>query len=67
MNALGMLYLDGQGVPQNYSKALELFDKAQRNGSVAALDNLGAMYSPVTGSKKIILRRKEYWEAAAEK
>lgn len=41
---LGMMYLNGQGVPQDDRKAFELFRSAAENGEPSAQNNLGRMY-----------------------
>jgi len=42
---LGLMYKDGQGVDQNYVKAVELLSKAANQGYAAAQSNLGVMYA----------------------
>jgi len=43
-NALGFLYLEGQGVPQDYTKARQWFEKAAAQGSAEAQYHLGGVY-----------------------
>ena len=42
--ALGMMYYNGKGVPQDAAKAMEWFQKAAGQGYAAAQYNLGEMY-----------------------
>lgn len=44
-NAVGRMYLQGQGVPENPDKALMLFHKAAKQGLPNAKNNLGVMYA----------------------
>jgi TPR repeat protein len=41
---LGVMYSNGQGVPQSYAEALKWFRKAASQGDAAAQFNLGFMY-----------------------
>ena len=41
---LGLSYYNGSGVPQNFVKAAEWFDRAASQGDAAAKNNLGLMY-----------------------
>lgn len=43
-NRLGLLYHDGQGVPQSYEGAKRWFTKAAENGHAGAQVNLGTIY-----------------------
>ena len=38
------MYKNGQGVSQDYGRAVELFRKAANQGNAIAQDNLGVMY-----------------------
>jgi TPR repeat protein len=49
---LGLLYLDGQGKPQNYSEAVLWFRRAADQGYGKAQLNLGAMYGSGRGVKR---------------
>jgi TPR repeat protein len=40
MNALGILFARGQGVPQDYAKAREWYEKAAAAGHETAKENL---------------------------
>jgi len=43
-NNLGMLYRDGQGVPQDYTQARQWYEKAAAQGLAQAKSNLGVLY-----------------------
>jgi TPR repeat protein len=43
MNGLGVLYRDGNGVPRDYAKAREWFEKAGAAGESHGWSNLGWM------------------------
>jgi TPR repeat protein len=49
---LGLLYLDGHGVPQNPAEALSWFRRAAQQDYVPAQHNLGAMYGNGNGVKR---------------
>ena len=44
LTALGVMYVKGQGVPQDYTEALYLFNRAVTQGSADAEAELGDMY-----------------------
>jgi TIR domain/Sel1 repeat len=46
MRNLGILYENGQGVPQDYAKAREWYEKAVDKGNVAAMNNLAFLWPP---------------------
>jgi uncharacterized protein len=46
---LGNMYRKGQGVPQDYAKAVEWYGKAAEQGYANAQYNLGVMYSNGVG------------------
>ena len=48
-NSLGMLYVYGQGVPQDYGKARQWFEKAAAQGYTPAEYNLGMLYANSQG------------------
>ncbi len=45
LNILGAAYEDGRGVPQNTTKAIELFEQAAKAGEVRANYNLGSLFA----------------------
>jgi len=54
---LGLLYVDGHGVPQDYAEAAKWFRRAAEQGYTEAQHNLGAMYGSGQGV------RRDYVEA----
>ena len=48
-NNLGVMYANGEGVPQNYAEAVNWFRKAAEQGDAVAQNSLGAMYNNGTG------------------
>ena len=54
---LGLLYLDGHGVPQDYTEAAKWFRRSAEQGYTEAQHNLGAMYGTGQGV------RRDYVEA----
>lgn len=46
---LGLMYLNGEGVAQNYIEAKALFEKAAQQNNVRAQVNLGRMYAKAKG------------------
>lgn len=48
----GQKYFLGDGVEQNYKKALEYFEKAANQGSVIAQNDLAGMYFKGIGTEK---------------
>lgn len=44
LNRLGMMYYNGDGVPLDYDKALDLFKKAAEKGLPIAYSNVGTLY-----------------------
>ncbi|AKH36695.1 MULTISPECIES: tetratricopeptide repeat protein [Nitrosomonas] len=61
---LGLLYAEGQGVPQDSAKAVEWFTKAAEQGNVDAQNNLGVMYLVGEGVPKNIDKAIEWFEKA---
>ena len=43
-NDLGLMYYEGEGVPQDYEKAIEWYTKSAEQGHAWAQYNLGLMY-----------------------
>ena len=44
MNNLGGIYRKGNGLPQDYTRAIEWYSKAAEKGCANAMYNLGTMY-----------------------
>jgi len=49
---LGLLYLDGHGVPQDYDEAAKWFKRSAEQGYAPAQHNLGALYATGQGVKR---------------
>ncbi len=64
-NNLANLYWIGQGVTENKQKALELYNKAAKNGSINALLTLGVIYMEGTYVKKNTEKAKSFFETVA--
>lgn len=66
MEAVGCMYLDGNGVPQDNQKALEYFQKAIEHGNIDAFNNLGFLYTEGIGVKKDPVKAFECYLKAAK-
>lgn len=64
-NAMGKRYATGQGVEQDWRKAVEWYRKAADQGQSDALCALGACYAEGLGVKRDIVRAVGFWEEAA--
>ncbi|MBY0475018.1 MAG: sel1 repeat family protein [Nitrosomonas sp.] len=62
---LGLMYANGEGVPQDMEQAVELFKKAAEQGHVDAQNNLGAMYFTGEGVARDEKVAIEWFEKAA--
>ena len=62
---LGALYYSGQGVEQNFSKAIELFKESSDSGYSSATFNLGVIYAKGRGVDVNQEKAYEYYEKAA--
>ncbi len=62
---LGLMYANGEGVPQDMEQAVELFKKAAEQGHVDAQNNLGAMYFTGEGVTRDEKKAIEWFEKAA--
>lgn len=73
MNALGMLYRDGRGVPQDDAEAAAWFRKAVEKGNAKAMTNLALMYFKGRGvvrnegeGRRLMQRAAELGDARAQ-
>jgi len=66
-SALGRMYVQGQGVPQDYAKAAELLQKAADKGDVKAQVTLAAMYGMGQGVPQDYAKAAELLQKAADK
>ncbi len=62
---LGLMYANGEGIPQDMAQAAELFKKAAEQGHVDAQNNLGAMYFTGEGVARDEKKAVEWFEKAA--
>lgn len=63
---LGLLYEGGVGVPQNYKKAKEWFEKAAKQGHVGAQADLGTLYLQGAGTPQSAQMAAFWFSQAAE-
>jgi TPR repeat protein len=61
-NSLGLMYMIGEGIPQNYDKAVEWLLKSEAQGNMYATHNLGTAYYINQNHAKAV----EQWRIAAE-
>ena len=66
MELVIILYENGQGVKQDYSKSVELYKKACNGGYNRGCFNLGAFYLKGKGAKQDYHIAKEYFGKACK-
>jgi len=64
---LGLLYLDGHGVPQSYAEAVNWFRRAAEQDYPQAQHNLGAMYGSGQGVKRDYIQAYKWLNLCAAK
>ena len=64
--SLGVMYLNGEGVPQDYSKAVQWFRKAADQGDAGAQTNLGVMYNQGKGVPQDYAQAMQWYRKAAD-
>ena len=64
---LGLLYLDGHGVPQDYAEAVKWFRRAAEQGYTEAQHNLGAMYGSGQGVRRDYVEAYKWLNICASK
>ena len=64
---LGVLYHNGQGVAQDYTKAREWYEKAAAKGDASAMFNLGVLYDNGFGVAQDYAKARAWYEKAATK
>ena len=64
---LGYMYDSGNGVPQDYTKAVEWYRKAAEQGYAVAQKNLGVMYEYGTGVPQDYTKAVELYRKTAER
>ena len=63
---LGLMFDNGQGVPQDYATAVSWYRKAAEQGHAAAQNNLGAMYAHGQGVPQDYAAAASWYRKAAE-
>ena len=66
MNNLGIMYMNGQGVKQDYKTAKKYFRQAADIGNANAMSQLGMMYMEGQGVKQDYKTAEKYFRQAAE-
>lgn len=64
-NNLGLMYLQGRGVAQNYSEAMKWYRKAAEQGLDVAQDSLGVMYGNGQGVAQNYAEARKWFRMAA--
>ncbi len=64
---LGLLYVDGKGVPQSPAEAANWFRRAAEQDSTSAQHNLGAMYASGQGVKRDLIQAYKWLNICAAK
>jgi TPR repeat protein len=64
-NNLGVMYDNGEGVPQNYKTAFKWYTLAAEQGYADAQYNLGVMYANGEGVLQDYVRAHMWWNIAA--
>ena len=67
MARVGMVYDNGYGVPQDYAKAREWYEKAAAKDEASAMTNLGWLYQSGHGVAQDYTKAREWYEKAAAK
>lgn len=65
-NSLGVYYVKGQGVPQNYNEAANWFRRAAEQGNATAQYNLGFLYAGGKGVTQSYKIAAKWFHQAAE-
>jgi len=64
---LGLLYVDGHGVPQDYAEAAKWFERAAQQDYAKAQLNLGALYGVGKGVKRDYIQAYKWLNICAAK
>lgn len=65
-NGLGLLYDNGEGVPQNHGRALAWYRKSAAQGYAGAQYNLGLMYANGLGVPQSYEKARTWYQKAAD-
>ena len=63
---LGMMYANGQAVPQSYSEAMKWLRKAADDGEAKAQFNIGVLYVKGLGTPKDLAEASKWYRRAAD-
>lgn len=63
---LAWMYQEGKGVPKNHKQAIYWYEKAAKQGSVSAQNNLGVMYEYGDGISSNLTKAKYYYGLACD-
>ena len=66
MNNLANMYIDGQGVSQDYEKAVELYNEAIEKSDATAMNNLANMYIDGQGVSQDYEKAMQLYKQAAD-
>ena len=66
MNSLGLRYYKGEGVEQDYAKAVEWFTKSAELGNTLAMNRIGVCYINGNGVEKDYAKAVEWYTKSAE-
>ena len=64
-NSRGVMYHNGQGVPQDYAQARQWYEKAAAQGHEQAQSNLGLLYANGLGVPRDYAQARQWYEKAA--
>ena len=67
INGLGVIYDNGEGVPEDNDKAFELYKEAALKGHPSAQYNLGKMYEQGSGTRVDVPEAIKWYKEAREK
>jgi TPR repeat protein len=67
MSNLGITYANGLGVPQDYTKAREWFEKAAAKDDATSMHLLGLLFASGLGVPQDFAKAREWYEKAAAK
>ena len=67
LDRLGTIYFSGEGVEQDYKKALEYFEQSAQKGNIESLNRLGMMYYTGEGVEQDYKKALEYFEQSTQK
>ena len=64
-NNLGVMYYNGQGVPQDYAEAMKWYRLAAEQGYASAQHNLGVMYNNGNGVPQDYVQAHKWFNLSA--